>query len=1416
MPDAKEPAGPRDTRWWMNSAVVRLAFGQETLVAGAEGGKAPRSSEPDPTDPSQREFGDFELREVIGRGGMGVIYRAFQRSLDREVALKLLSGGMWAAPEFVATLRREARHAALLQHPNIVAVYEIGDYDGQVYYAMQLVQGRSLAEHLQQQGPLSPRDAATLLRTVAEAVDYAHRQGMLHLDLKSGNVILGDDHVPRITDFGLARRLGADGSVDNERVSGTPGYMAPEQVQVGGEKLSAATDVWGLGAILYEALTGHPPFEGDSPQAVVGLVHDGTVRTPRRYNDGLPRDLEAICLRCLHKDPAQRYRSARALADDLGRFIEGREVRARPLNGVQHAWQWMRREPRMAVVSAVALAGLLAGVLIAAREWQRAEVHSLDASQNLWAQREESAWRQFEDSRGYAALSSLAANLREQVAVGATDEARHARLRLGIARSRMPALLGVFDAGAAVHVATLSPDGKWIALGVDPLTVALYERATGKLRWRTRLKQHRKSWDGQLRRLVFTPDGTHIVVSEHWTMGQMRPAGFRTYRLAMSDGRQSPVPDDARTIGESWSDDGRHVLLQGEDGQVTLRTADGRLLAVSGIPVHGHPYRPSWLLPAGIPFIGYRPHLGRVEVLDARTLAVRHRVDIDRPGDGFIAWTSTPDGRWLALGTQQGRVLLVDTLTGAQRLLLADAGGEVTWLSTSAGGRRLAVSTRQGDLSLWSLPSGTPIGRIVLRREVWGHQLECDEDGDHCVALAMHWDRVAMWAIDSIEGQGGQVVRVAPEITHHSFIPRFASSFALASGVLLTGSQDGIVRLWRLPSSPERAAIAAPRREWPLTFDGRLLVEVDGLRLRLVDANTQRPASPWVAFERPIGFASLAPNGQDLVATSGNQVHVLQVPHLAPRYRPFPVGGAPMDLLISGDSRVLVTRWLPADPLVPGHSRVQAFDLTLGHPIGPAGDMPMSSARLSHDGQSVLVVDPSASRLYAIRDLRRPRFVLAPASDGTTVVAAELDEGRREVVQATESNHGGLRSEVQRWSLEDGRLLQAMPLTAGIDSLVVEPTSGAIAISGRPGGTASTDLSVMIRRDGKRVPVALAGEGHLARAQALSPDGAILAQALFNGIMLIDAAKGLPLGPPLQAPLPANDIVAQIAFAPDGGSVLARTTLGRWLMWSLAPDMRTTRVIEEEAALLAPPPSTSFIPPSQALQDSWRGPADAAPASRKQRSSAWSCLAASIPPRLAQTPMHLVDLGPHYSMPVIDRLDIATSYHVHNLAMGNPCGIPIGLERLAGRDYDLRGLLRLPSQGAAPVSITVPRGRFASVHVLSAIGAPPYDFNLAEPSAQLEFRYRDGSVATRTWAARLEVDGVHEPVVGSRVTLAWRGTTPRDEVGPGGGVSLYSSRVDNPHPERELVGLKLLAASSAIYDQRVLVAALTLDPYVEP
>jgi serine/threonine protein kinase/predicted Zn-dependent protease len=322
-------------------------------------------------DPEQRGFGDYELLELLGAGGMGVVYRARQKSLDREVAVKLLAAGPWASADFIKRFRVEAKSAARLQHPNIVPIFEIGSHEGLDYYAMPLMRA-SLAQRLAASGPLLPADAVCMLRTLAEALDYAHRIGVLHLDLKPGNVLLDADGEPQIADFGLARRLDAALGVDEHEISGTPCYMAPEQVQPEGVGLSRATDVWGLGAILYESLTGRPPFEGDTTDAVIANVARAAVRPPRELR-ALPRDLEAIVMCCLHRRPSQRYRTARTLADDLARFLDGHSVGARPLNMVQRLGRWALREKRLAAALGIAFAALVTGILATSMLWRRSE-----------------------------------------------------------------------------------------------------------------------------------------------------------------------------------------------------------------------------------------------------------------------------------------------------------------------------------------------------------------------------------------------------------------------------------------------------------------------------------------------------------------------------------------------------------------------------------------------------------------------------------------------------------------------------------------------------------------------------------------------------------------------------------------------------------------------------------------------------------------------------------------------------------------------------------------------------------------------------------------------------------------------------------------------------------------------------------
>jgi serine/threonine-protein kinase len=272
---------------------------------------------------------DFELREELGRGGMGVVYRAWQKSLEREVAVKLILRGELATAEEVARFQAEATAAGRLQHPQIVPIYEVGSAGGHCYFAMQLVEGTTLADRLSA-GPLVPRDAARVILAVARAIHYAHTQGVIHRDLKPANILLDADGEPHVTDFGLAKLLTAATNLTRTgSVLGTPAYMAPELASGDRGAVGPASDIYSLGTILYALLTGRPPFQGPSPVDTVLMLLEQDPLPPRLLNRKLDRDLEIIVLKCLQKPPELRYESAAALADDLTAYLHDEPIAAR-------------------------------------------------------------------------------------------------------------------------------------------------------------------------------------------------------------------------------------------------------------------------------------------------------------------------------------------------------------------------------------------------------------------------------------------------------------------------------------------------------------------------------------------------------------------------------------------------------------------------------------------------------------------------------------------------------------------------------------------------------------------------------------------------------------------------------------------------------------------------------------------------------------------------------------------------------------------------------------------------------------------------------------------------------------------------------------------------------------------------------
>jgi serine/threonine protein kinase len=347
-------------------------------------------------------LGNYRVLKVLGSGGMGVVYLARDTRLPRLVAVKTILAGHHPSPERLARFRREAESVARLQHPNVVQLYEVGEHQGQPFLAMEYVGGGNLAGRLADR-VLAARPAAELIEALARALQTAHDAGIIHRDLKPANVLLqeeerttnhtnntnkdqednpetaegssassirvirGSSLLPKLADFGLAKYLDEEGATQPGTVLGTPGYMAPEQIESGGADVGPATDVYGLGAVLYECLTGRPPFRAATPLETLDLVRSREPLPPRQLNEAVPADLETICLKCLHKEPGRRYASARDLADELGRFLRGEPIHARPVSSLERLMKWVRRKPAAAALAAFSLVVpvlVLAGVLV--------------------------------------------------------------------------------------------------------------------------------------------------------------------------------------------------------------------------------------------------------------------------------------------------------------------------------------------------------------------------------------------------------------------------------------------------------------------------------------------------------------------------------------------------------------------------------------------------------------------------------------------------------------------------------------------------------------------------------------------------------------------------------------------------------------------------------------------------------------------------------------------------------------------------------------------------------------------------------------------------------------------------------------------------------------------------------------------
>src|SRR5205823_2232391 len=340
------------------ACLLETALSSDEAVAGIDSSAEALAKADDTGRPSPMlmDFGDYELLEQIGRGGQGVVFRALQKSLNRTVALKVINLGQWASRAHLRRFRLEAEAAAKLEHPGIVPIHEVGERDGSCYFSMKFVEGGQLDEVVRREA-MPIRRAVEFIAKVARIVHYAHEHGILHRDIKPGNILLDAKGEPHLTDFGLARLVESESTVTRTmEVLGTPSYMAPEQAAGNNAAISGVTDVYGLGAVLYQLLTGQPPFAGGTTYETIKLLLDTEPRQPRFLNPKIDRDLSTICLKCLEKDPKRRYSSALALTEDLERWLKHEPIAARRTGLITRSGKWVRRNPTSALLAASVVA----------------------------------------------------------------------------------------------------------------------------------------------------------------------------------------------------------------------------------------------------------------------------------------------------------------------------------------------------------------------------------------------------------------------------------------------------------------------------------------------------------------------------------------------------------------------------------------------------------------------------------------------------------------------------------------------------------------------------------------------------------------------------------------------------------------------------------------------------------------------------------------------------------------------------------------------------------------------------------------------------------------------------------------------------------------------------------------------------
>lgn len=1119
------------------------AAGEESEVGRQETGSRGQETEVRSEGFGGRSFGDFEILEELGRGGMGVVFKARQKSLGRIVALKTLRVGEDADKDLAQRLRAEASAAASLHHPHIVAIHEVGAHDGQPYFAMQFIDGQNLARvnaACEMRDAAWIRRAARWVRTVAEAIHHAHEHGILHRDLKPSNILIDALDEPRITDFGLAKRLAHESDLTlSGQVLGSPNYMPPEQAMAQRGKVGRHSDVYSLGAILYHLLTGRPPCVGLTLAETLQEVLTREPIAPRLLNPAVPRDLETLCLKCLEKESDRRYPTAELLALELDRFLKDEPIQARPVGRTEKAWRWCRRKPALAasfsfilVLLLIVIIGSPVAVYRINRERQRAEENARsetaqrqraeDAVTLLELQRAEDLLEKDEITMGLAWLARI---VRQQP----TNRLAAQRLLSALTQRNFALPVGPrLQHGGRVFQAEFSPDGRRIVTASADLTARVWEAATGDPVGSPMVH------GSLLRNARFSSDGGRLLTTTD---------GFRAHLWEVASGRAlgKPMAHTKRIRSAEFSADGLRVLTASDDHTARVWNAQ------TGEPllepfVHQGPVLSARFSPNDRQIITASAD-STAQLWDALTgraacAAFRHEsgvagAEFSPDGKRLVTFSEDLTSRVWDLGSGE---LLSKPLRHAQPLLSA---------GFSPDGERIITVPKSGPARIWTARNWT---RLAQPLEHSG-TIDCAEFGPEAQRLltgssdhtARLWDAETGQALSAPMQHDGMV-----RSAHFSPDGRFA----------VTASADKTARVWDVRpggarSEPLRRGGAvgmarfSPDGEWILTG------AVDGTA-QLWNSRTGQPHGPVMQHAGWVHDAAFSPDGQRIaIGSKDGTARIWDTLKGQPLTGPL-LHDTPVDRLqFSPDGRTLASSSWTSNNIVLWN--VETGERR-GEPIRHPGDVHVLS--FSPDG-SRLLSDDFRNNRGQIRDVETRRLTVELRGHEGSLEYGEFSPDGRRVLTASEDGTARI------WDAQTGRSLTEPLRHKG------KLRTARFSPDGRRIVTASLDSTAQVwdAQTGQPVGEALRHRKQVNTAE-FSPDGLLVVTASNDRTSrLWDVATGRPVSESFED----RGVVVSARFSPDGRRVLTASSAGNAQVWDVPP-----RIVELPHSKSEEPTAASF------------------------------------------------------------------------------------------------------------------------------------------------------------------------------------------------------------------------------------------------